>query len=113
MRQYDLIGCGALNLDLIYRLPADSPLWGELPPPGAELAVAPDVREHLQTALDGLEPARSGGGQAANTSYALARRRKRKLKRLYDRRGELLRALKVEYERATKFTSPKIKEEQR
>ena len=39
MKSYDLIGCGALNLDLIYRLPADSPLWHELPPPGAEQAV--------------------------------------------------------------------------
>ncbi|HXX63454.1 MAG TPA: deoxyhypusine synthase [Bacteroidota bacterium] len=47
------------------------------------------------------------------SSYALARRRRRKLKRLYDRRGELVRSLKVEYARATKFTSPKIKEEQR
>ena len=47
------------------------------------------------------------------SSYALARRRRRKLKRLYDRRGGLVRSLKVEYARATKFTSPKIKEEQR
>ncbi len=73
MRTYDLIGCGALNLDLIYRPPADSPLWGELPAPGAEQAVTPDVRDRLLPALAGLEPARSGGGQAANTSYALAR----------------------------------------
>ena len=34
VRSYDLIGCGALNLDLIYRLPDDSPLWRELPPAG-------------------------------------------------------------------------------
>jgi len=47
------------------------------------------------------------------TSYALARRRKRKLKRLYDNRRDLVRSLKAEYERATNFTSPKIKEEQR
>ena len=73
MRSYDLIGCGALNLDLIYRLPADSPLWRELPPPGAELAIGADLRAELETALAGLEPARSGGGQAANTAYALAR----------------------------------------
>jgi len=73
VRSYDLIGCGALNLDLIYRLPADSPLWRELPPPGAELAIGADLRAELETALAGLEPARSGGGQAANTAYALAR----------------------------------------
>jgi sugar/nucleoside kinase (ribokinase family) len=73
VRSYDLIGCGALNLDLIYRLPADSPLWRELPPPGAELAIGADLRAEVETALADLEPTRSGGGQAANTAYALAR----------------------------------------
>ena len=73
MRSYDLIGCGALNLDLIYRLPADSPLWGELPPPGAEQAIGPDLRAAVEAALAGITPTRSGGGQAANTAFALAR----------------------------------------
>ena len=73
MRSYDLIGCGALNLDLIYRLPDDSPLWRELPPPGAEQALTPELRARVDQALAGIEPARSGGGQAANTSFALAR----------------------------------------
>ena len=73
MKSYDLIGCGALNLDLIYRLPADSPLWRELPPPGAEQAITPELRAHVDAALADIEPTRSGGGQAANTSFALAR----------------------------------------
>ena len=73
MRSYDLIGCGALNLDLIYRLPADSPLWRELPPPGAEQAITAELRARVDAALAGIEPTRSGGGQAANTSFALAR----------------------------------------
>ena len=49
VRSYDLIGCGALNLDLIYRLPADSPLWGELPPPGAEQAIGADAARRAST----------------------------------------------------------------
>ena len=73
MKSYDLIGCGALNLDLIYRLPADSPLWRELPPPGAEQAITAELRARVDAALAGIEPTRSGGGQAANTSFALAR----------------------------------------
>src|ERR1019366_91119 len=73
VKSYDLIGCGALNLDLIYRLPADSPLWRELPPPGAEQAITPELRAHVDAALADIEPTRSGGGQAANTSFALAR----------------------------------------
>ena len=73
MRSYDLIGCGALNLDLIYRLPSDSPLWRQLPLPGAEQAVGAELRASVEAALADLEPTRSGGGQAANTAYALAR----------------------------------------
>jgi sugar/nucleoside kinase (ribokinase family) len=73
VRSYDLIGCGALNLDLIYRLPADSPLWGELPPPGGEQAIGPDLRAAVEAALTDITPSRSGGGQAANTAFALAR----------------------------------------
>ena len=36
MKDYDVIGCGALNLDLIYRLADDFPLRGELPALGTE-----------------------------------------------------------------------------
>ena len=73
MRSYDLIGCGALNLDLIYRVDSGSPLWELLPPPGSELAVTPELRASVDAALAACEPTRSGGGQAANTAYALAR----------------------------------------
>ena len=73
MRQYDLIGCGALNLDLIYRVEDGSPLWELLPPPGSELAVTPELRASVDAVLAACEPTRSGGGQAANTAYALAR----------------------------------------
>ena len=44
MRSTDLIGCGALNVDLIYRLPRSFPLWEELGPPGTEQLLDTDVR---------------------------------------------------------------------
>ncbi len=69
----DLIGCGAINIDLIYRLPEDFPLWQELPSRGAEEALSPEFRERLDSVLEGREPFRSGGGQAANVVYALNR----------------------------------------
>lgn len=73
MKPYDLIGCGALNLDLIYRLPESFALWGELGPPGSEMVMTAKQRQTLQEALLHVEPERSGGGQAANTVFALAR----------------------------------------
>lgn len=73
MRPVDLLGCGALNVDLIYRLPRDFPLWGELGPPGTEQLLAVDVRDAVDEALGEFAPIRSGGGQAANTVHALAR----------------------------------------
>jgi len=73
MKTYDLIGCGALNLDLIYRLPADFPLWDELPPEGSEELLAPELRAKLDEALAPIPPQRAGGGQACNTVYAMAR----------------------------------------
>ena len=73
MRAVDLIGCGALNLDLIYRLPRTFALWDELGPPGSEAQVGDTVRATLDEALAHVEPTRAGGGQAANTVYALAR----------------------------------------
>jgi len=73
VRSFDLIGCGALNLDLIYRLPADSPLWKKLAPPGSEFGITREERPSIDEALAGAEPTWAGGGQAANTAYALAR----------------------------------------
>lgn len=73
MRAVDLLGCGALNLDLIYRLPRSFPLWDELGPPGSEREVDEGVRRALDEALAHVTPTRSGGGQAANTVHALAR----------------------------------------
>jgi ribokinase len=73
MRPVDLLGCGALNLDLIYRLPATFPLWDELGPPGGEQQMEPAVRKAVDEALAHVEPTRSGGGQAANTANALGR----------------------------------------
>jgi ribokinase len=73
VRSTDLIGCGALNVDLIYRLPRSFPLWDELGPPGTEQLMDADVRRAVDEALVHVEPTRSGGGQAANTAHALAR----------------------------------------
>lgn len=73
MRPFDLIGCGALNVDLIYRLPRSSALWEELGPPGAEQGMTEALRDHVDTALSGVQTVRSGGGQAANTVVAMAR----------------------------------------
>jgi ribokinase len=73
VRAVDLIGCGAVNLDLIYRLPRTFPLWDELGPPGSEAQVDDTVRATLDEALAQVQPTRAGGGQAANTAHALAR----------------------------------------
>lgn len=73
MKQLDLIGCGALNLDLIYRLPRTFSLWDALGPPGTERLVDVDLRLAVDEALTQVEPVRSGGGQAANTTHAIAR----------------------------------------
>ncbi len=73
MRPVALLGCGAMNVDLIYRLPRDSALWDRLGPPGSEQMMDAGLRETVDQALAGLEPIRSGGGQAANTVHAMAR----------------------------------------
>lgn len=73
MRPFHLIGCGALNVDLIYRLPRSSTLWDELGPPGAEQGMDEALRRQVDAALADLMPVRSGGGQAANTVAAMAR----------------------------------------
>ena len=51
MRHYDLLGCGALNLDMIYRLPDEAPLWQKLPPPGSEFGITADERAPIDAAL--------------------------------------------------------------
>jgi ribokinase len=73
MKPVDLIGCGALNLDLIYRLPRSFPLWDELGPPGTEQMMDASLRRVIDEALAHVDPVRAGGGQAANTVNALAR----------------------------------------
>ena len=73
MKPVDLIGCGALNLDLIYRLPRSFPLWDELGPPGTEQMMSALVFKAVDEALANVDPVRAGGGQAANTVNALAR----------------------------------------
>jgi len=73
VRSLDLIGCGALNVDLLYRLPRSFALWDELGPPGSEQLMDANVRRAVDEALAHVQPARSGGGQAANTAHALAR----------------------------------------
>ena len=73
MRPVDLIGCGALNLDLIYRLPRSFALWDELGPPGTEQMMDASLRRVIDEALAHVDPVRAGGGQAANTVNALAR----------------------------------------
>jgi sugar/nucleoside kinase (ribokinase family) len=73
MRPVELIGCGALNVDLIYRLPRSFPLWDELGPPGTEQLMDAPVRKAVDEALAHIDPVRAGGGQAANTVNALAR----------------------------------------
>jgi len=73
VKKYDLVGCGALNLDLIYRLPDSFPLWSELPAPGSEQSLTEELRETIDDAVAYVEPRQSGGGQAANTAFALGR----------------------------------------
>ena len=73
MKPLDLLGCGALNVDLIYRLPRSFSLWDELGPPGTEQLMDANIRRAVDEALAHVEPTRSGGGQAANTAHAVAR----------------------------------------
>lgn len=68
-----LLGCGALNVDLIYRLPRESALWELVGPPGSEQVMDVALRAAVDQGLAGYTPSRSGGGQAANTVCAMAR----------------------------------------
>ena len=74
VRPLDLIGCGALNLDLIFRPAARRSRcgtnWGRR---GRSSSMDADCGSPCDEALAGLEPTRSAGGQAANTIHAMAR----------------------------------------
>jgi ribokinase len=72
MKPVALLGCGALNVDLIYRLPRDSSLWDQVGPPGSEQVMDSSLHETVAQALAGIQPIRAGGGQAANTVHAMA-----------------------------------------
>jgi len=68
---------GALNVDLIYRVEDLAPFleaWPELRP-GGEIALSPGEEGRLLPLLSrhGSPAGRAGGGQAANTAWALAR----------------------------------------
>ncbi len=72
-----IICLGAVNLDLTYRvddLPGFLAAWGTGLQPGGEEAISPGEEARLRALLDrAARPGgRGGGGQAANTAYALA-----------------------------------------
>ena len=69
----DVIGFGALNLDVIYSVPS---LEGLVVPPGSERFIAEAEMDGLMATLEGLggpPVAVSAGGSAANTIHALRR----------------------------------------
>ncbi|MDD2901028.1 MAG: carbohydrate kinase family protein [Syntrophales bacterium] len=71
-----IVCLGALNLDLLYRVDNLAPfleVWPALPP-GGEMALSPPEESRLLSLLSryGRSLGRRGGGQAANTAYALA-----------------------------------------
>ncbi len=68
---------GAINVDLLYQVADLDPFlsaWPELRPRG-EVALGPGEERHVQELLrqSGRFQGRHGGGQAANTAWALAR----------------------------------------
>lgn len=72
-----IVCLGALHVDLTYRVEYLAPFleaWPSLPP-GGEMALSPPEESRLLPLLDryGHSLGRSGGGQAANTAYALAK----------------------------------------
>ena len=69
----DVIGVGALNVDLFYKVPSLT-LAGHVFEPGEEVVGDEELFTKVSRALAGQEPiARSGGGSAANTVFALSR----------------------------------------
>lgn len=97
MSACDVIGLGALNWDLIYEL-ADISILNDLDISvrlGDEIHLKEPMLPFLLKLLDryGIKRSESGGGQAANTLYALARMgfKTRLLGKLgLDRRGDLI-----------------------
>lgn len=71
----DVIGFGAINLDETYLVPSLTAVSGLRMLPGSEQTVGRREYNRLTARLKvaGARPALSGGGQAANTVYALAR----------------------------------------
>ena len=74
----EVICLGAVNVDLVYRVDDLAGLldrWGTGLNPGGEEALTRDGEARLQDLLAGSAspPPAFGGGQAANTAYALAR----------------------------------------
>jgi sugar/nucleoside kinase (ribokinase family) len=73
----EVVCLGAVNVDLLYRVEDLGPLLPVFPglKPGGELALTPAAEESLRALLEryGQFLDRQGGGQAANTAYALAR----------------------------------------
>ncbi|MBI4643090.1 MAG: carbohydrate kinase family protein [Deltaproteobacteria bacterium] len=74
---FQIVCLGAANVDLLYLAPELGPFLEEWPDlrPGGEVALGPGEEGRLQDLLSRhASPAgRSGGGQAANTAWALAR----------------------------------------
>ncbi|HIE03406.1 MAG TPA: carbohydrate kinase family protein [Candidatus Latescibacteria bacterium] len=72
---FDLVGCGALNLDLFYRIEDLGFLrkWGMVH--GGEVLGGPSWMDEFLKELgkEGEFLGRSGGGSAANTAFALAK----------------------------------------
>ncbi len=72
----EVICLGAVNVDLLYRVEDLGPLLPVFPglKPGGELALTAAAEERLKALLEryGQFLDRQGGGQAANTAYALA-----------------------------------------
>lgn len=69
----DVIGVGALNVDLFYKVPSLT-LAGHVFEPGEEIVGDEELFTNVSRALAAQEPvARSGGGSAANTVFALSR----------------------------------------
>jgi ribokinase len=72
-----IICLGALNVDLLYRVEELAPFLEAWPllQPGGEIALQPGEESRLLPLLSryGRAQGRAGGGQAANTAWALAR----------------------------------------
>jgi ribokinase len=77
MMGMQVVCLGAVNVDLLYRVEDLGPFLEAWPllRPGGEIALTPGEESRLQKILSrqAAPAGRQGGGQAANTAYALAR----------------------------------------